>query len=75
METKEIKIRVNAEVADLFETLSEDQRRKMEVLLSLKLSKATRNKRSLEDVMSEISQNDQAIGLTPELSDSIVNEP
>ena len=74
METKNITIRVNAKVARIFETASEEQRRKLEALLSLKLSDATRHKRILEEVMSEISQNAQARGLTPEILDSILHE-
>ncbi|MGF1541987.1 MAG: hypothetical protein ACFCU5_16315 [Pleurocapsa sp.] len=74
MDTKNITIRVNAEVARIFETASEEQRRKLEALLSLKLSDATRDKRTLEEVMSEISQNAQARGLTPEILDSLLNE-
>ncbi|MCC0178161.1 hypothetical protein I4641_14345 [Waterburya agarophytonicola K14] len=74
MNTKNITIRVNAEVARIFETASEEQRRKLEALLSLKLSDATRNKRTLEEVMSEISQNAQARGLTPEILNSLLNE-
>jgi hypothetical protein len=63
MQTKTIAIRVNAEVARIFEAASEEQRRKFEALLSLKLSDATRSKRALEDIMSEISQNAQSRGL------------
>lgn len=74
METKTIAIRVNAEVARIFEAASEEQRRKLEALLSLKLSDATRSKRPLEEVMSEISRNAVARGLTPEILDSILNE-
>lgn len=74
METKTISIRVNADVARLFEAASEEQQRKLEALLSLKLSDATRSKRPLETVMDEISQNAQARGLTPEILDSILND-
>lgn len=74
METRAITIRVNAEVARIFEAASEEQRRKLEALLSLKLGDATRIKRPLEEVMSEISRNAQARGLTPEIVDSILNE-
>ncbi|MEG3904752.1 hypothetical protein QUB19_20190 [Microcoleus sp. B4-C5] len=74
MQTKTITIRVNAEVAKIFEAASEEQRRKLEALLSLKLSDVTRNKRPLEEVMSEISRNAQARGLTPEILDSILFE-
>lgn len=74
METKTITIRVNAEAARIFESVSEEERRKLEALLSVKLSEATRHKRSLEEVMSDISQKAQARGLTSEILDSILNE-
>jgi hypothetical protein len=74
METKNITIRVNAEVAKIFELASEKQRRKLEALLSLKLGDATRTKKPLEDLMGKISRNAQARGLTPEILDSILNE-
>lgn len=38
---------------------------------SLKLTQATREKRTLEEVMSEISQKAQERGLTPEILESI----
>lgn len=74
METKTITIRVNAEAARIFETVSEEERRKLEALLSLKLSEATRKQKTLEAVMSEISHKAQERGLTPEILDSILNE-
>lgn len=75
METREIKIRVNVEAARVFETVSEEQRRKIELLLSLKLSDMTNQKRSLENIMSDISQKAKERGLTPKILDSILNEP
>jgi predicted phage gp36 major capsid-like protein len=74
METKTITIRVNAEIARMFEEASEEQRRKLEVLLSLKLGDVTRSQKSLEEVMSDISRNAQARGLTPEILDLILND-
>lgn len=74
METKTITIRVNSEVARIFEAASEEQRRKLEALLSLKLGDATRHDRPLEQVMSDISRNAQARGLTSEILNSILNE-
>ena len=74
MKTRTITIRVNAEAARIFEAASEEQRRKLEALLSLKLGDATRSKRALEEVMSDISRNAQARGLTSEILDSILNE-
>jgi len=75
METREIKIRVNAEAARIFQTVSEEQRRKMEILLSLKLSDLTDSKRSLEEIMSDISRKAKERGLTPEILDDLLNEP
>ena len=74
METKTITIRVNAEVARIFEAASEGQRRKLGALLSLKLIDATQSKRTIEAVMSEISQNAQERGLTTEILDSMLSD-
>lgn len=74
MENKTITIRVNAEAARIFEAASEEERRKLEALLSLKLSDVTRPKRPLEEVMSDISRKAQKRGLTPEILNSILNE-
>jgi hypothetical protein len=74
METKNITIRINAEVARIFEAASEEQQRKLEALLNLRLSGATRSKRSLEQVMNDISQNAQARGLTPDILDAILHD-
>ncbi len=74
METKEITIRINAEFAHVFETASEEQRHKMEVLLSLKLGEVMRQKKPLEEIMSEISCKAQERSLTPEMLDALLNE-
>lgn len=74
METKTITIRVDARAARIFEMVSESQRRKLEILLSLKLSEATRSPRRLEEIMSDISQKAQERGLTPDILDSLLNE-
>jgi predicted KAP-like P-loop ATPase len=75
METKTITIRVDAEVAQAYESASEGERRKLDVLLNLKLREVTRNKRPLEEIMDEISRNAHNRGLTPEILDSILNKP
>jgi hypothetical protein len=59
METKSITIRVNPEAASIFETFPEEQRRKIEALFSLKLTQATRDKRTLEEVISNVSRKAQ----------------
>ncbi len=74
METKTIQIRVNSEVARMFETASEERRRQLEALISLKLSDVVRNRGTLEEVMSEMSQKAQARGLTPEILESLLHD-
>ena len=75
METKTITIRVNAEAARIFEAAPAEHRCKLEALLSLKLSEMTRDKRTLEEIMSEIARNAQKRGLTPEILAALLNEP
>jgi hypothetical protein len=74
METKTITIRVSPEAAYAYETASAEQQRKLDALLSLKLSEVAWAKRPLEAIMSEISRKAQERGLTPEILKSILNE-
>ena len=74
METRPVTIHVNVEAARMFEALPEEQRHKLEVLLSLKLSETVRQKRPLEAVMTEISDNAQNRGLTPEKLNALLHE-
>ena len=72
METKPLTIRVSPEAARTYEMASEEQKRKLDALISLKLSQVNRAKRPLEEIMSEISRKAQEHGLTPEILDSIL---
>lgn len=74
METKMIQIRVSSEAAQAYEIASEAEQRKLDALLSLKLSEAGRSKRPLEVIISEISRKAQERGMTPEILESILNE-
>ncbi|WP_242052281.1 hypothetical protein [Phormidium sp. FACHB-1136] len=74
METKTIQIRVSAEVAEQFEAASEEDRRKMEALLSLYLDDLTQEKPSLEEIMESMSDYAQSKELTPEILESILND-
>lgn len=74
METKAITIRVSSEAASAYETAPAEQQRKLDLLLSLKLSEVTRARRPLEVIMSEMSRKAQERGLTPEILESILNE-
>ena len=74
VKTKTITIKVNAEAARAYETATGDQRRKLDALLSLKLTEVLRSTRPLEEIMSEMSRNAQVRGLTSEILESILNE-
>ena len=74
METKVIQIRVSNEAAQAYETADKAEQRKMNALISLKLSEVGRAKTPLEVVMSEIGRKAQERGMTPEILESILNE-
>ena len=74
MKTEEITVRVDAEAADAYRAASEQDRRKLEVLISLRLREATRGGGSLKELMRRISRKAQKRGLTGEVLDSILHE-
>ena len=74
MKTEEITIRVGAEAANAYRSASHENRRKFDLLLSLKLTDATKNSGSLKGVMREISQKAQKRGLTPDILQSLLDE-
>ncbi len=74
MNTETISIRVDAEAAKAFKSVSEEDRRKLEALLSIRLSEITQREESLEAVMREISDKAKARGLNAEILKSLLNE-
>ncbi len=74
VKTEQITIHVDPEAARAYREASEEERRKLDLLLSLRLHDATRRDVSLKEVMRNISRNAQMRGLTPELLEAIVNE-
>ncbi len=74
METKPLTIRVTLEATRTYESASEEERRKLDALISLRLSQLSRDKRPLEEIMSEISRKAQERGLTPEKLDAMLND-
>ena len=74
MSTQEITIRVDSDAANAYRTAPEEERRKLDLLLSLRLKDATRPGAPLKQIMLEISQRAQAHGLTPEILKSILDE-
>ena len=73
MSTEIISIRVDTEAARAFKALPEEDRRRLEAILSIRLSEITHSGESLEAVMQEISEKAKAHGLTPEILNSLLN--
>lgn len=69
-----INIQVTPEAAKAFRNASPAERKKLELLLSLRLLEVTRTRKPLEEVMREISRSAQARGLTPEILDDLLKE-
>lgn len=74
METDQITIRVDKEVAEAYRAASVEERRKIESLLNLRLRSATRSQVSIKTYMDEISRRVEERGLTPEILESLLNE-
>ena len=74
MDTEIISIRVDAEAARTFKSLPEEERKKLEALLSIRLNEMTHRTESLDAVMREVSDKAKARGLTPEILKSLLNE-
>lgn len=74
MNAEAITIQVDPEAALAYRSVSVEERRKLDLLLSLRLREVTRPGTSLEDVMDELSRNAQERGLTPEILQSILDE-
>ena len=74
MQTQEITIRVDPEAANAYLAASEEDRRKLDLLLSLRLQDVTQSTDSLERVMREISRRAQQRGMTPEILESILRD-
>ncbi|HBI43939.1 MAG TPA: hypothetical protein DDY78_13970 [Planctomycetales bacterium] len=74
MENEEITIRVDTEAARAYRAASEQERRKLDLLLTLRLYDALHTSGTLQDLMRELSRKAQDRGLTPEVLESILNE-
>jgi hypothetical protein len=72
MET--IAIKVTPEAAKAFRSASDAERRKMELLLSLRLLEAAESRQSLEEIMRSISKSAKARGLTEKKLKEILKE-
>ena len=67
MTTEEIRIRVDSETAQAFNSISTKERHKLELLLNFKLKESLNQSDSLLEIMDEISKEAVDKGLTPEI--------
>jgi hypothetical protein len=74
MPVDEITIRVDPEAATAYRAATEEDRRKLDLLLSMRLRDITQPGESLQKIMREIGQKAQERGLTPEILEAILNE-
>ena len=73
--TDQITVSVDADVAAMYRSASEDDRLRLDMLIDLHLREAmaVRNsEKSLQDIMETISRNAQRRGLTPEILQDIL---
>jgi hypothetical protein len=75
MATATIDLEVDAETARAFSAASDEDRRRLRLLLGLRLRELTaRPARPLKEVMDEIGRNAEARGLTPEILESLLRD-
>ena len=71
---QEITIRVAPDAAAVYLAATEQDRRKLDAMLSLRLSQANLQTRPLRDVIRDASGEAQAKGLTPELLREVLDD-
>lgn len=69
-----ITVLVDSEVADFYRSVSEKDRRKLDLLANLRLREAAVDGKLLVEIMDEISDNAKRLGLTTEVLESILDE-
>lgn len=74
MARETIEIQVEPEDARAYSSASEEKRRKLDLLLSLRIREATRPGADLEAIMSEIARRAAKRGLTPEELDELLED-
>lgn len=71
---EKITVSVDSDVANMYRSASDSERRKLDLLVNLRLRDVTESGKSLRETMREISRNAQRRGLTPEILQSILDE-
>jgi hypothetical protein len=74
MKTETITVNVTPQAATVYRSATADDRRKLDLLVSLQLAGFSTSGDSLEKVMDDMSREALASGLTPEILDAILHE-
>jgi hypothetical protein len=75
MDTEPITIQVEPEIAKAYKSVPPDRQKKIQAVLGLWLKDlATADSPTLKEIMSEVSKNAQARGITPEVLESLLRE-
>jgi hypothetical protein len=73
--TQEIKIKVSSEVAVAYENATEQEKNRLQAIVTIFLDRDTSNNNDLlGGIMDRISDRAQERGLTPEILESILDE-
>ena len=71
--TDQITVSVDPDVAQAYRSVSDMDRRKLDLLVNLRLRDATQDRQSLREIMRDISRDAQRRGLTPETLQTILD--
>ncbi|WP_419940565.1 hypothetical protein [Candidatus Palauibacter sp.] len=71
--TDQIIVSVDPDVAQAYRSVSDMDRRKLDLLVNLRLRDATQDRQSLREIMRDISRDAQRRGLTPETLQTILD--
>ncbi len=74
MATEEITLRVSPAAAEIYRKATPQERLKLEAIVSLQLLNQLQPKRSLDEVIADMSQQAQQRGLTPELLEELLRD-
>ena len=72
---EQITVSVESDVATAYRRAPDDVRRKLDLLVNLRLRDVTSSTTSLNELIEEISRKAQQRGLTPEILQSLLDEP
>lgn len=74
MVTKQITLQIDENAVNAYEGAPREVQKKLDALMSIRLIEATKENKSLRDVMDEMGEKARMRGLTPEILESILNE-